>query len=82
MEQASMVRDVEVIHDGKAYNASYFVENDVIHARIGRRTLACPLGSTDAGGTVKALLTAYLLEARRKAVTARSWTDHLNRMGS
>ena len=79
MEQQSVVRDVEVRHDGHTYEARYYVENDVIHARIGDRVLSCPLGVGEASGTVKALLTAHLLEQRRKTDMAESWIAQLRR---
>ena len=73
MERQSMVRTVEVTHDGAAHTASYFIEAGVINAEIGGRIVMCPLGNVPAADTVRALLTGHLLQRARKMDHARRW---------
>lgn len=63
-ERHSIVQTVEVTHGGDTYSASYFVEQDIIHARIGERILLSPVGGTRPSETVKALLTGICCSAR------------------
>lgn len=73
MDRNSVVQEVEVTHEGQTYRASYFVEGNIIHARIGGRTLLSPIGPISAADTVKALLTGHLLQQTRKVGNATKW---------
>jgi hypothetical protein len=73
MERQSIVETVEVTHEGVVHTASYFVEAGVIHANIGGRVVMCPVGNVPAANTVKALVTAHLLQQARKADQAKRW---------
>lgn len=73
MEQKSQVLEVEVEHQGEIHRASYFVEGEVVHARIGGKVLRSPLGGGDAAEKVRALLTGHLLLQSRKARNAEIW---------
>jgi hypothetical protein len=72
-ERQSIVQTVEVTHGGDTYSANYFVERDVIHARIDGRILRSPVGKNRPSETVKALLTGHLLQRSRKMSQARRW---------
>lgn len=72
-ERQSIVQTVEVTHGGDTYSASYFVERDVILARIGERIVRSPVGKARPSETVKALLTGHLLQRSRKMGQARRW---------
>lgn len=76
MERQSLVQDVEVSHEGQTYRASYFVEGNTIHAKIGGLILLSPAGAVPAGDTVKALLTGHLLQQTRKAGNASKWANN------
>lgn len=75
MEQKSQVLEVEVEHQGQIHRASYFVEGDVVHARIGGKVLRSPLGSGNAADTVRTLLAGHLLLQTRKTQNAKLWRD-------
>lgn len=72
-ERQSIVQTVEVSHGDDTYSANYFVERDVIHARIDGRILRSPVGEGPPSETVKALLTGHLLQRSRKMGQARRW---------
>lgn len=73
MEEGNRINNVEAIIDGTTHNASYFVEQNVIHALINGKTYLSPIGPAGAKETVKALLTAMVLEQNRKLGAARGW---------
>lgn len=70
----SVVLDVDVEHEGQTHRATYFVEGDVVHARVGGRVLASRLGGSDAQEKVRTLLMGHLLIEARKARQAISWS--------
>ena len=73
-DRQSVVLDVDVEHEGQTHRATYFVENDVVHARVGGKVLLSPLGGGDAQEKVRTLLLGHLLLETRKARQAMSWT--------
>lgn len=72
-DRQSVVLDVAVEHEGQTHKATYFVEGDVVHAQVGGRVLASPLGGGDAQQKVRTLLLGHLLLESRKARQAASW---------
>jgi hypothetical protein len=74
-ERQSIVQTVEVTHGGDTYSANYFVEQDIIHARIGERILLSPVGKTRPSETVKALLSGHLQQRSRKMGQIRRWQE-------
>ena len=72
-ERQSIVQTVQVTHGGDTYSANYFVEQNIIHARIGERVLLSPVGETRPSDTVKALLTGHLLQRSRRMGHIRRW---------
>ena len=72
-ERQSIVQTVEVTLGGETYTASYFVERDVILARIGDRIVRSHVGKTRPSETVKALLTGHVLQRSRKMGHVRRW---------
>ncbi|WP_332700541.1 hypothetical protein [Devosia sp.] len=72
-ERECLVQTVEVTHDGKIHRASYYVENNVIHARMDGHMMLSPLGNASAADTVKALLTEHLIQRRRVMSQAKRW---------
>ena len=75
MEMQSQVFDVEVEFDGEVHKAAYFVENDVIHARVEGKLIVSPLGAVPAAKTVKALITSQLLQMKRKHKQRVTWAQ-------
>jgi hypothetical protein len=73
VEQGNIVSDAEVLIDGITHTAPYFVERDVIHAVINGKTYLSPIGPAGAKETVRALLTAMVLEQNRKLKAVRGW---------
>lgn len=73
MERQFQVYDAAVEFDGEVHTASYYIENNVIHANIGGRMIMTVLGSNPGSQTVKALLLAHLLQAKRKLRHRAQW---------
>lgn len=73
MERRFQVYDVSVEFEGNVHSASYYIENDVIHANIGGRMIMTVLGGNLGSQTVKALLLAHLLQAKRKLRHRAQW---------
>ena len=73
MERRFQVYDVSVEFEGNVHSASYYIENNVIHANIGGRMIMTVLGSNPGSQTVKALLLAHLLQARRNLRHRTLW---------
>lgn len=71
MEEGNHINNVEAVVDGTTHDASYFVEQNVIHALINGKTYLSPIGPAGAKETVKSLLTAMVLEQDRKVNAAR-----------
>ena len=84
MDRQSIVKTVQITHEGQVHSASYFVEAGVINAAIGGRVVMCPLGNVPAADTVRALLTGQVLQQARKAGQVKRWaagrdgTSHVN----
>lgn len=76
MEQQSQVFTTEVEFEGQIHSASYYVENDIIHASIGGRLLSVPLNGPSAKRAVQALLQGHLLQAQRKTGQRSNWSAH------
>jgi hypothetical protein len=74
--RASVVLDVDVEYEGQMHRATYFVEGDVVHARVGGRVLISPLAGGDAQEKVRTLMMGHLLIGTRRARQATSWTTH------
>ncbi|MGV3576387.1 MAG: hypothetical protein ACO1O4_14775 [Devosia sp.] len=74
MERRSQVLTADVEFEGEMHSASYYVENDIIHAHIGGRLVATPKGDVPAEALVRAMLQGYLLQRQRKARQRISWT--------
>lgn len=74
MEMQSQVFDVEIEFDGQIHKAAYFVENDIIHAKVEGKLIVSPLGGVPASKTVKALITGQLLQMKRKHKQRVTWT--------
>jgi hypothetical protein len=74
MERNSQVLEVEIEYGGAPHRASYFVEDDTIHASIGGRMLSIPRGPRSAADTVKAVLSGYLLQQSRKRRQVDHWS--------
>jgi hypothetical protein len=72
-EREGVVQSVEIRFEGEVHRASYFVEYNVIHASIGGRVIATPVGNGPVADTVKALLLGQLLQRSRKMTSARLW---------
>ena len=71
-QRQSVVLEVEVEFEGQTHRATYFVEGDVVHARVGGRVLVSPLGGGDAEAKVRTLLLGHLqLETRKTRQSAR-----------
>lgn len=77
MQQQSIVLEAEVRHGGQTHKAAYFVEGDVIHARVGGRVLVAPLAGGDADERVRSLLLGHLISESRMAGYAARWRDKL-----
>jgi hypothetical protein len=74
MERNSQVLEVEVEYGGTPHRASYFVEDNTIHASIGGRLLSIPRGPRSAADTVKTVLSGYLLQQSRKLRHVGRWS--------
>ena len=61
IERASMVIDVAFEHEAQTHTACYFIEHNLIHAKIGDRLLAVPMLGPSASQLVRALLRDYVL---------------------
>ena len=66
-EQECLVQIVEVAFDGTLHRASFFVEDGIVHALFGGRTMGFPIGTITAADTVKALLVQNLTQQKREA---------------
>jgi len=73
VEQRNLVNNVDAVVDGAIHRATYFVEQNVIHAKINGRTYLSPIGPLGAKETVRALLNAMVLEQNRKLNAAQGW---------
>lgn len=73
MERHSQVLEVQIEQNGSAHSASYFVEGDIIHASIGGRVVAVPVGPRSAADTVKSLLSGYLVQRSRLRALGARW---------
>lgn len=73
MEPQSQVLTAEVEFEGETHQASYYVENNIIHAHIGGRLMSTPLTNVAAERTVQALLSGYLLQTTRKRQQMADW---------
>lgn len=73
MEEKNRFAGVEAVVAGTAHMATYYVERNVIHAVINGKTYLSPIGPAGAKETVRALLTAMVLEQNRKLGAARGW---------
>lgn len=81
MEPQSQVFDIVVDVDGEAHKATYYVENNVIHAMINGRVMVSPVGVVPAAETVKSLLMGQLLQNRRRHDQRRQWTSDESAQG-
>jgi bacterioferritin (cytochrome b1) len=77
-ERECLVQTVEVRFDGELHRASYYVENNIIHAQIDGHPVLSPLGKTPAADTVKVLLTEHLIQRKRVANQAERWLSRIN----
>lgn len=75
LQQNAMILDVEALHRGTVYKASYFVEHGVIHAKIGHGVRQIPLNNRDAAATVLSHLTGFLQQTDRKRELIRIWSN-------
>ena len=73
MERQSQVLTTEVEFEGETHFASYYVENDIIHALIGGRLTATPTGDIPSEKLVQAMLQGYLLQRQRRAWQRINW---------
>lgn len=73
MQQQSVVLEAKVQHGGQTHTAAYFVEGDVVHARVGTRVVVAPLAGGDANARVRSLLLSHLMLEERKAQHAARW---------
>ena len=71
--QPSLVRDIEIEHEGVSHRATYFIEHGIIHARIGERLLSVPLSIGDPDATVANLLRGHLAQSARRERQASRW---------
>lgn len=69
-DRASVVLDVSIEHAGQTYTASYFVEHNVVHVRIGDRMLVVPLMNQDTVELVKSHLREHALSRARPVAPA------------
>jgi hypothetical protein len=74
-EPHSKVLTVDVRFEREVYTASYFIENEMIHAVIEGRALLAPFGTCPASGTVRALLEGRLLQQHRRGRQSQNWAD-------
>jgi hypothetical protein len=61
MDTQSRVLAVEIEFEGQNYTASYFLEQDIIHASIEGRLFTTLKGAGPAEETVRALMLEWLL---------------------
>jgi len=78
MEQHSQVLTTQVEFEGQTYEASYFIENGIIHANIDGRMLQTPLTAVDASRTVQIILRGHLLQTHRKSQKRDQWFGTLS----
>jgi hypothetical protein len=81
MQQRSIVLEAEVRHAGQTHKAAYYVEGDVVHARVGNRVLVAPLSGGEADDRVKSLLLGHLISESRRAGHAARWRERLSKVG-
>ena len=74
MEHQSQVLTTEVEFEGQIHSASYYVENDIIHANIGGRFMSVPLNGPSAKSAVQTLLRGHLLQTQRSARQRSHWS--------
>ena len=74
MERRSQVLTADVEFEGEMHSASYYVENDIIHALVGGRLVATPAGDVPPEKLVQAMLQSYLLQRQRRARQRISWS--------
>lgn len=75
MERQSQVLEVEVEYDGRPHRASYFIEQEAIHANIEGRFLTIPLSSAPAADTVRTVLSGHLSQRSRIQKHASRWSN-------
>lgn len=62
----NVVREVAVFHEGVEQKASYFVENDIIHANFHGKNMRLPRSRVPVEEMVKAVLIGMLVIRRRQ----------------
>lgn len=67
MLQENVVQVVELMHEGKAFSAPYYVENGIVHAHIDGRNMVLPMGRTPVETNVASVLRAALERRDRRA---------------
>lgn len=75
MHPQCKVQSVEVVDNGTAYTADYFVENGIIVASVDKKIVRVPVGFVDPHKTVRALLTASIHRTARLAKNRDEWTS-------
>jgi hypothetical protein len=69
------VREVEIVDNGTAYTATYYVEHGVIVAKLDEQVMRVPVGLVDPHKTVRALLAARIQRAARLSKHRDEWTS-------
>jgi hypothetical protein len=71
--QISPSTALEVPYRGEAHRATYFVENGMVHAEIGGRTMLAPAIAQAPADVVRTLLVGTLEQQRRRLRLVSSW---------
>lgn len=75
MHSEHEVLEVEIVDNGIAYTAAYYVEHGVIVAKLDDQTMRVPVGLVDPHKTVTALLAARIQRAARLSKHRDEWTS-------
>jgi hypothetical protein len=77
MERQSIVRDAQVTRSDGTYKASFFIEQNIIHANILGSTLLAPVGAVPAELTVQTMLAGQLEARDRRLRSKTGWMSRI-----
>ncbi|QDZ11590.1 hypothetical protein [Devosia ginsengisoli] len=73
MQEESIVRDIEISDGRQVHKASYYVENGMLHARIGGKMISLVTGAETSDEAVRRLLSGHIQTKAWRQRLAERW---------
>lgn len=73
MQEESIVRELEVSDGSQAHKATYYVENSVLHARIGEKMISLTIAGEASDEAVRRLLVGHMQTKAWRQRFAEKW---------